>query len=230
MEEAAAIRRAALDAVGDVEPVGLRERIGSLLESSSMVPGVLTLLTVETVADTTSTSLARDSGSLDQVAQRGAGVQLIYDGLRLTRQLAQTEPWTDVDSDDADLDVLVADVLVARGFFLLARTDASETAVETVRAFGRDQTVRRTADDPALDRNLEADVLELAAVAGSTADSGGTTAQFREYAAELAATVETPTDGFHSPDAFFPTNVRDRLRTLATESPGSEGVTPSVDD
>jgi hypothetical protein len=229
MEEAAAIRRAALDAVGDVEPVGLRERIGSLLESSSMVPGVLTLLTVETVADTTSTSLARDSGSLDQVAQRGAGVQLIYDGLRLTRQLAQTEPWTDVDSDDADLDVLVADVLVARGFFLLARTDASETAVETVRAFGRDQTVQKETGDHSLDTNLEADILELALVAGTTMGGISRPPHLREFAATTAQDGKADR-GFVEPDRLFSDAFRGRLRSLVPDNATVESVRPSVDD
>ncbi len=228
MEEAAAIRRAALDAVGDVEPVGLRERIGSLLESSSMVPGVLTLLTVETVADTTATSLARDGGSLDQVAQRGAGVQLIYDGLRLTRQLAQTEPWTEVD-DDADLDVLVADVLVARGFFLLARTDASETAVETVRAFGRDQTVQRETEDHAFDTSLEADILELALVAGTTMGGISRPPHLREFAATTAQDSRADR-GFVEPDRLFSDAFRSRLRSLVPDNAAVESVRPSVDD
>lgn len=226
MQEESAVRQAALDVLKGVEPGGLKGRIHDELGSTSTVPGIFALLCARATTDTPGSSA--EVTLPNHVPQRAAGVQLIYDGLRLTRTLAREEAWAS--GEGPNLDILVADVLVAQGFYLLARTEAAADAVETVRAFGRDQTVRRTADDPALDRNLEADVLELAAVAGSTADSGGTTAQFREYAAELAATVETPTDGFHSPDAFFPTNVRDRLRTLATESPGSEGVTPSVDD
>jgi len=226
MEEESAVRQAALDVLEGVEPGGLQGRIHEELGSTSTVPGIFTLLCARATTDTPGGSAGMSL--TNHVPQRVAGVQLIYDGLRLTRKLTREESWGT--SDDADLDILVADVLVAQGFYLLARTEAATEAVETVRAFGRDQTVRRTTDDPTLDRNLEADVLELAAVAGSAAKGGNTTTQFREYATELAGTVETPTDGFHSPEAFFPANVRDRLRALATEPTGGEGVTPSVDD
>jgi len=89
----------------------------------------------------------------DTVVDRAAGVQLIYEGLRLTRSVAHEEPWVTAatqESDiDADMDVLTADVLVARGFALLACTDAAAAAVEVVRAFGRDQTLReREGTDP----------------------------------------------------------------------------------
>ncbi|MFB6312205.1 MAG: hypothetical protein ABEH64_13610, partial [Salinirussus sp.] len=76
--------------------------------------------------------------------------------------------WASGDGDTADLEILAADVMVARGFYLLARTDAAGDAVGVVRSFGRDQTARRETGDPAIDRNLEADVLELAVVAGAT--------------------------------------------------------------
>jgi hypothetical protein len=91
MEEAAAVRGAALDAVGDVEPDRLRERIRERLEDGSMAPGVLTLLSGQAVA-----ADAPDDApafSTDGIAERGAGVQLIYEGLRLTRTLSQDPPW-----------------------------------------------------------------------------------------------------------------------------------------
>jgi hypothetical protein len=213
MEEAAVVRRAAMDAVGDVEPEGLRERIEDRLDDGSLAPGALALL---------SARVAHDARSLDgefaaeSIAERGAGVQLIYEGLRLTRTLAQDPPWerarsltdgageTDVagvgadgtplsdpdggDLTDADMAILVADVLVARGFYLLARTEAAGDAVATVRAFGRDQTTRRTSGDSSLDRNLERDVFELAAVAGTTAVGGAPSSALREYVADLAGT------------------------------------------
>lgn len=194
---------------------------------------------------------------LDGLVERAAGVQLIYDGLRLTRDLAHTEPWSDADPDDeeereseregetergdeserdgddsqpgadvgaaggggadtegANVDILAADVLVARGFYLLARTDAAGTAVEVVRSFGRDQTRRRTASDAeGLDRNLERDVLELAAVAGATAvdrEPDG----LREFAAELAATCD---GSFPEPETLFSETVTDRLAGLAAD-------------
>ncbi|MFC7167434.1 DUF7114 family protein [Halospeciosus flavus] len=136
MEEAEQARVAARDAVADVTPSALHETIDERLVASSMVPGALTVHAADAVP-----------GDVDDdaVVRRAAGVQLIYEGLTLTRTLVGEEPWADVDLDavgdlDADLDVLAADVFVARGFRLLARTEAATGAVEVVREFGREQT------------------------------------------------------------------------------------------
>lgn len=226
MEKAAAVRGAALGAVGDVEPDRLRERIRERLEDGSMAPGVLTVLSARAAAD----RAADRPVATDAVAERGAGVQLIYEGLRLTRTLSHDPPWEresreseasggssgseqrertdggDVrlsgadgaspdgaatgvsEADAADMDVLVADVLVARGFYLLARTEAAAEAVAVVRSFGSDQTRRRTSGDASFDGELEGDVFELAAVTGTTAAGGEVTAALREHVAELART------------------------------------------
>ena len=222
MEEAAAVRQAALDAVDDVEPAPLRERIETQLGGGSMAPGTLTILTVRAL-DTASTD-GHDGTLLDSVAERAAGVQLIYDGLRLTRQLADDEPWLSGRKDDGDLAVLAADVLVARGFYLLARTEAADAAVSTVRAFGRDQTVSRETGDPDLARNLEANVLELAVVAGATMADGGASPRLREFAADMA-------NGSPFPDAesFFPETVTETIDRLGTDAAGGTGVTTSAD-
>jgi hypothetical protein len=222
MQEAAAVRRAALGAVEDIDPVRLRERLEEQLSAGSSVPGVLALRSVEAVTDR---AVEPEEPALDPVTRRAAGVQLIYEGLALTRQLAREEPWETGDRDEGDLAILAADVLVARGFYLLARTEAADVAVETVRAFGRDQTVHRETDDPTLDRNLEADVLELAVVAGTTAAGGHATPRLREFAAGLADGT-----GFRPVDQFFAERVGDSLRTLAGDAPASEGVPTSVDD
>lgn len=225
MEDSVAVRRAALDAIADVEPAPLRNHIAAQLGDGSMVPGVLTILTVRALSDGASpTDDAGDGRLLEPVAERAAGVQLIYDGLRLTRQLARDEPWTTGRKDEGDLAVLAADVLVARGFYLLARTEAAEAAVSTVRAFGRDQTVRHETDDPSLDRNLEADVLELAVVAGATLADRVPSPHLREYAADLANGSSFPESG-----TFFPETVTETLCTLGANTPGSEGVTTSAD-
>ena len=264
MEEVAAVRRTALDAVGDVEPGRLRERIRGRIEDGSMAPGVLTLLSAraafERGADAPTDLSAdsfpdppADSFPEDPVAKRGAGVQLIYEGLRLTRSLSQDPPWergderdpeydreddpggepastdggdvtldggatatdpavegvvdpdvADADAEDADMAILVADVMVARGFYLLARTEAAGTAVRTVQSFGRDQTVRRTTGDAALDRDLEADVFELAVVAGTTAVGGSASESLREYVTDLARTDgDAPTGALSLSDGLF---------------------------
>lgn len=226
MDEAAVTRRAAVDALGAVEPPGLRDRLENQLGAGSMVPGVLTILAARATRETATVAPADDS-VFEPVARRAAGVQLIYEGLGLTRTLAATEPWVEGDREEADLSILVADVLVAQGFYLLARTEAADQAVETVRAFGRDQTVRWQTDDDSLDVSLEADVLELAVVAGATASDIGVTPALMEFATELADRTATP--GFPDTEVFFPENIDDRLATLATDTTSSEGVT-TVDD
>jgi len=193
MDDAARIRRAATDAVSDIEPRRLREEIDDALADASMAPGALVLLSARAVDD---------SVAAEPVAERGAGVQLIYEGLRLTRQLAHDEPWAELDPADhtePNLAVLAADVLVSRGFYLLARTEAAGAAVDVVRAFGRDQTLRRDAENArALDRSLETSVLELAVIAGTTAvdgvsaDAAPARPRLMQVATELGRTTELP--------------------------------------
>ncbi|MFP8957561.1 hypothetical protein ACLI4Y_12595 [Natrialbaceae archaeon A-CW3] len=157
------------------------------------------------VSETESDGSARSSASrsattpstldLEAVAHHAAGVQLIYEGLRLTRSLAHEEPWADTTGDgQADLEILAADILVARGFYLLARTDAATTAVRTVRQFGRDQTLRAdasAADATGLDANLERDVLELAVRTGATAVDAHASSGLLEVASTVADDVGT---------------------------------------
>ncbi|MFC4358184.1 hypothetical protein ACFO0N_09510 [Halobium salinum] len=214
MDDAVRTRDAAREALADVEPPALGGTLDDRLADAPMTPGALALLCARSL---------NPGVDPDAVAERAAGVQLIYEGLRLTRYLAHEEPWTtEPESDiDADLDIVAADVLVARGFYLLARTGAAEQAVETVRRFGRDQTLRRAegADPVALDRNLEADVFELAVVAG--VDVGGDTpsAALREYAAGLARGFD-PVDGEALPPAAaaLPETVADRIVALSANS------------
>lgn len=166
MEQAELARDGAREAVADIEPPRLAERIDAILAGASMAPGALVCLLAQRVDPET---------DREAVAERAAGVQLIYEGLRLTRTLSQDEPWADSEEQTAaNLDVLAADILVSRGFYLLATTDAAERAVETIRAFGRDQTHRREpdADREALDSSLERDVIALAGVAGESATDG----------------------------------------------------------
>jgi hypothetical protein len=127
----------------------------------------------------------------DALSERAAGVQLIYDGLRLTRSLAAAEPWLTGERETGDLHVLAANALVARGFYLLARTDAAEAAVGVVRSFGRDETERR-ARGGVPEGTLEAAVLELAVVAGTTAGGDEPTGDLRALAADLAEALEAP--------------------------------------
>jgi hypothetical protein len=208
MDNAVRARRAARDALADIEPERLREVLRDRLADASMTPSVLTLLSARTLDATVDP---------DPIAERAAGVQLIYEGLRLTRTLAHDEPWTDDESDAArraDLDILAADVLVSRGFYLLARTETADRAVEVVRAFGRDQTRRRAADADreTLDRNLEADVFALAVAAGTTAVGVTPGDELLEYAAGLARAFE---GDLPPPAAELPETTADRILALA---------------
>jgi hypothetical protein len=219
MQEAAAIRSAALDAVDDVDPRLVYDRIADLLDAGSMAPGVFTVACASATLEHAGRSLD-DIDAEDVVAERAAGVQLIYEGLAQTRRLSHENPWTSGDADAADLDILVADILVARGFYLLARTEASSAAVEVVRSFGRDQTVARETEEN-LDANLERDVFELAAVAGTTAAGSTPTPQLREFAADL---------GNGTAEATLPDDVDEQLTgVVSVDSTGSEGVRTSVD-
>lgn len=186
MYAAVRARTAARETVEDIEPPRLRAVLLDRLEQGSMAPGVL----VYESALGRKPSLASEA-----VVDRSVGVQLIYEGLRLTRSLAHEEPWTTAEAGeiDADLEILAADILVSRGFHLLARTEVSDAAVETIRAFGRDQTRRREpdADAPTLDRNLEADIFTLAVRAGVTATGTDPTEALLEFAADAARNYET---------------------------------------
>ena len=221
MEEAATCRRAAREAVRDVEPDRLHDVIADLIADASMAPGALALLSARG---------ADESVDLDSVADRAAGVQLIYDGLRLTRSLAHDEPWADSeDHTEPNLGVLAADVLVSRGFYLLARTDAAEKAVETVRAFGRDQTRRRAPDTDAaaLDDTLERNVLELAVITGTRAVGVTPSSAMLDTASGFA-----DGDGpFGSADATLPDSAGDLgTGATATNGGGTDGVTHSASD
>lgn len=207
MEEAEVARSAARDAISEVSPSPLRAALEDAISDASMVPGALTLLSASAVGGP-----ADD----DAVAERAAGVQLVYEGLRITRGLVDDEPWTGDPDLDADLDVIGADILVARGFRLLAHTDAADDAVTTVRTFGRRQTdvhAGRHSDTP----TLEASVFELAAVAGATATGTDTSLPLRQYAASLAHAQDTtplPPAADVLPDA-----IDDTLQRIAKPTP-----------
>jgi hypothetical protein len=219
MQEADLARRRASEAVEDIHPPRLREAITDRIRPGSMIPGVLVLLSAAVV-----------DGSPDaaDVERRAAGVQLIYEGLHITRSLVHDDPWTADSPPDkpADLDVLAADVLVARGFRLLARTDAADDAVETVRAFGREQTDTAAdshPDPPA--RTLEANVFELAAVAGATAAGGDTPLALRQYVVGLARNLGDPplppaVDG-------LPETIEEVLGRVSADPTPDEPVRPS---
>lgn len=214
MEEASQVRHAAREAVRDVDPERFREEVETVLEDGSTTPGVLVILCARAVDDTI---------AFEAITERAAGTQLIYEGLRLTRALAHEIPW-ETNGGNANIDVLAADVLVARGFYLLARTEAAERAVEAVRNFGRDQTHYPTEEN---NHRLEADVFELAAVAGTTAGGGHPSAECREFVTDLTRSFDGEPP---SAETLLSTSVRESLRALSTIPTASgEGVAGATD-
>jgi hypothetical protein len=196
MEAQRAVRRATEEALADIEPEPFREEVYAALEDVSVLPGVLVVAAAR----------ALDAeATVAEVERRAVGVQLIYEGLRLTRDLAHDPPWlaADADHEEADVAVLVADVFVARATSLLADTEAAGAIVAVLRSFGRDQTLRADADDPAaVDRRLETDVFELAAVAGTTAVAGDTDRSVVRRVTALAGSLPVE-DGLPDPEAVL---------------------------
>ena len=201
-------RAAAHEVLEDIEPQQLRKVLFERLAEASMAPSVLVFLSAQA---------SQPAVDLDELETRAAGVQLIYEGLRLTRRIAHDEPWADTNADviDADVDILAADVFVSRGFYLLARTEASTAAVETVQSFGRDQTIGRRADSntASLDRNLEADIFALAVRAGVTAVGVAPSPELLSFAVDLAPSENT---GFASTDSMLSDTTVRRLSELSS--------------
>jgi hypothetical protein len=230
MDAAGRARSAARDHVDDISPRRLAVVIDDRLGEASMVPGVLTILSARAVAAAGPEPRATADGGIDtrEVERRAAGVQLIYEGLRLTRGLVDADPWAGVESEEipADVDVVAADVLVARGFSLLARTSAATLAVETVREFGSEQA-DGLAGRPTAARALEANVFELAAVAGATAVGPETPLALRQYAVGLArAHDETP---LAAATDLLPETIEDVLERVS-EPPTPDRARPRSPD
>jgi len=219
MDEVVQARSAVTKAISDITPDRLREVMEAHLLKASMIPGVLALL---------SASVVSGEAEKRNVSNRAAGVQLIYDGLRLTRALVHAEPWEDTDGEiEDDLDILAADVLVARGFHLLSHTEAADKAVETVREFGTEQTELRSGATTA--RTLEANVFELAVIAGATATGSETPLSLRQYVVGLARSHGEPP--LPSAPEGLPDGIEEAMHRVGTQATSEEPVrTPSATD
>ena len=205
MDEIAHARVAFRDGIGDIEPDALRSRLERVLEAASMTPGALAVVSATAL-----------NGSVDRelASRRGAGIQMSYEGLRLSRGLIHTDPWSNGDRTEGDLNAIAAEVLVARGFEYLAHTGVAMDIVEAVRHFGRDQTLRETADDPRLlDARLEAEFIRIAVVAGSDVALRSIPETVNSVADELAE--ELGTDPLPNPDTAL-VGVGDRIATAVS--------------
>jgi hypothetical protein len=208
MEDAAFVRDAAREVIGDVGPPPLRELLGARLNEAIVTPGVLTRMSARAAGG------PEPSVDLDR---RVAGVQLIYEGLSLTRSLVRSPPWESDASNRSDTDLLVANILVARGFSLLAHTRAADRAVETVRSFAREETAREA--DPetgAGPEALETDVFELAIIAGVSAAGATAPPGSRALASDLVASLS---------EGVLPEGTDDALETLLSGD-GRTNVAP----
>ena len=169
--------------VSDIEPVSFQRELRSVLADASLTPAVLTVYTAQAIDPSIDVAAA---------ARRGAAVQLSYEGLRLTRRLAREEPWT-TDSDNAEhhVDLLVSEVLVARGLYHLAPTGVAGRTVEIARRFGRNHTNEHLPDATPTEPSLEVDVIILAIDAGADLAMESVPEPLLEYADTLARRLES---------------------------------------
>lgn len=234
--ESNVVRESLSDSLADIEPTALRDRLDAILAHQPLTPGVLTLRTARALDSTVTTAAG---------ARRGAGVQMSYEGLRLTRSIIRDRAAsddgdsaaisdelrngavpavrTDGDGDEKTsyyLDLLAAEVLVSRGFYHLSTTGVASQAVEIVRRFGRNQTTELETGD-ARDPSLEVDVIKLAVDAGADLANVPATPALSQFRDGLAAELEA--EPLPDPDGALE-SIETRVRTAVQ---GSE--LPEVD-
>lgn len=184
MEAAREVRHAARNSLGAIEPTGLARMLDDILVDASMVPGVVTVLTAERLGGPEKREAALD---------RAVGVQLSYEGLRLTRELIRDEERYDVpDPTEGYLALVAGEVLVSRGFGELADTAVSNQAIEIVQRFSKNQTHEYYGPPEAgpHGRSLERDVVALGVAAGATTVRETVPGYLTEYGEQLATEVD----------------------------------------
>lgn len=146
----------------------------------------------------------------EDVAKRIGAVQLISETIRLRQEQYEQEydgipdkenlpeeddlPWVSGDQaeiEQANKDVLVGEVMCSRGFYLISNTRAAQVAIQVMRAYSRDEMIRQQFDTREVheEYKLKAkrDVLELAAVAGTTAYGEFPSDEMREFVLDLSS-------------------------------------------
>lgn len=152
------VSEALRQSIVDIEPQSFNAHLHEVLEDRPLTPAALTVTTGRAIDST---------ADRDRLTELGIGVQLGYEGLCLTRELIADESWLDShQATEADLDVLAAEVLVARGFNILAKTNTVTDAVDIVRTFGRNRAHERDGSHRT-DPSLEADIVTLAVTTGA---------------------------------------------------------------
>jgi hypothetical protein len=215
MDEPGRVRAAMRRLLDDVAPAPFADRIQTQLDAVGVAPGVLTQAAAATGTD----PLAAEA-----IDDRAAAVQLIYAGLHLTRRLIGTTPWETAplaaEAIDADVEILIADVLVARGMHALARTPAAGAAVDVVQSFGTDQRGRLEGEPPS--DGLEASIIRLAVIAGVSLHR-------RWVPADVITAAQG--DGLPEPTPTAAAAVSRRLRRLlSVADQGADHAASSVSD
>lgn len=203
MRDANHISDALDQSLDDIEPVPFGERLYSVLEGVSLTPGVLTVKTARAI---------EPSVDVEASAQRGVGVQLSYEGLRLTRSILRNRDWEATDERGTYYENLLASsVLVSRGFYYLADTGVADQSVSIVRRFGRNQTYEQQPEAADLEDSLEVDVVKLAVNAGADIAMGTIPPSVTSYGDTLARELES--EPLPGPDEAL-TGVEERISTL----------------
>tara|TARA_A100001037_G_scaffold184285_1_gene165167 strand:- start:23493 stop:24131 length:639 start_codon:yes stop_codon:yes gene_type:complete len=162
MDAISRVRAASHKSIDDVFPLQLREIITNQINGESPKFGLATIIISEEVASS--------NEEVSAVNRKAAGVQLIYEGLRLTQDLVRGNRWKEEEQKlNTDMDLLAADVMVAKGFHLLSHTKAANKAVETIRSFGIEETQHNSSSkhkSSPSHMGLERDIFELAIIAG----------------------------------------------------------------
>jgi hypothetical protein len=206
MEAVGALREALEGSLAELEPPLFRRRVTAAVGERPLLPGVLTIRVARRIDATTDVQAA---------ATRGAGVQMCYEGLELTRSVLRTEPWEDPDGTETyHQKLLVAEVLVSQGFNLLAETGVVTDAVAIVRRFGRTQTNLDDLGHRHDEEPLEVDVLELAVHAGADLVMDGVSSSVCAHSGDIARELlEYPL-----PDPDQLNAVDDQLDALAADA------------
>lgn len=205
MVAASDVRRDARELLADIEPGRLASELRDIVADASMLPGVITVKTAEALGGPQAAAGARP---------RAVGVQLSYEGLRLTRDLIRhDERYGGEDPTESYLALVGAEVMVARGFSELADTAVAGDAIEIVQCFSHSQTMDYHGDSSG--RSLEYDVIRLAVGAGANVVRESTPPWLDAEADRLAAEF----DREPLPSA---TDVSERIRRGVTASPTGE--------
>ncbi len=203
------VRETLEQSLADIEPPAFQSRLQTHLADISLTPAVLTVRTAQALEPSV------DEGAC---ALRGSGVQLTYEGLRLTRSILRDQRWGG-ERDSYYLDLLAAAVLVSRGYYYLADTGVSREAVEAARRFGRYQTYDQNGDLTDSEYSLEADFVALAVNTGADLALQTVPPTITAYGESLARDIDTEPLADH--EAALD-GVEERITTLVSAPDATE--------